>query len=70
LLTYSRSKGVFAGITLEGAVIEPDKDSTVAIYGKDVSFRKILAGEVPAPSSATPFLAAVKAASQQVSASK
>src|ERR1700674_4717135 len=41
LLTYSRSKGAFAGLTLEGAVIQQDDDSTKAIYGKGMSFRKI-----------------------------
>src|SRR3954469_2784901 len=41
-LTYSRSKGAFAGITLEGAVIEQDDDSTRAIYGKHMMFRSIL----------------------------
>src|SRR5450432_4619232 len=35
MLTYSRSKGAFAGLTLEGAVIEQDADSTTAIYGSD-----------------------------------
>src|SRR5450755_2774935 len=39
LLTYSRSKGAFAGLTLEGAVVEQDADSTTAIYGKDMRFR-------------------------------
>jgi lipid-binding SYLF domain-containing protein len=65
LLTYSRSKGAFAGLTLEGAVVEPDEDSTRAIYGADRSFRTILSGSVPAPESAEPFLAAVRNASQQ-----
>jgi len=45
VLTYSRSKGVFAGLTLEGAVIEQDNDSTRAIYGKHMMFRDILSGE-------------------------
>jgi SH3 domain-containing YSC84-like protein 1 len=67
LLTYSRSKGAFAGLTLEGAVIEPDSDSTIAIYGKDESFRRILLGGVAAPASATPFLAAVQHASHKAS---
>jgi SH3 domain-containing YSC84-like protein 1 len=69
LLTYSRSKGVFAGLTLEGAVIEPDEDSTRAIYGTDKSFRNILSGTVDAPPSAEPFLAAVRNASHQAAAS-
>ncbi len=59
LLTYSRSRGIFAGLTLEGAVVEQDADSTVAIYGSDVSFKKILLGDVAAPASAAPFLQAV-----------
>jgi lipid-binding SYLF domain-containing protein len=67
LLTYSRSKGAFAGLTLEGAVIEPDSDSTIAIYGKEESFRRILLGDVAAPASAAPFLAAVEHASHKAS---
>ena len=59
LLTYSRSKGAFAGLTLEGAVIEQDADSTKAIYGKDVPFRKVLMGNVTPPAAAAPFMAAV-----------
>jgi lipid-binding SYLF domain-containing protein len=69
LLTYSRSKGVFAGLTLEGAVIEPDEDSTVAIYGKHKSFRNILSGNVPTPGPAAPFMAAVTKAGHQAAAS-
>ncbi len=42
ILTYSRSHGIFAGITLNGAVVEEDADSTRAIYGSDPSFRSIL----------------------------
>jgi lipid-binding SYLF domain-containing protein len=59
LLTYSRSRGVFAGLTLEGAVMEPDSDSTTAIYGSDIPFKKILRGEVAAPAQAAAFLQAV-----------
>src|ERR1700687_4784928 len=51
MLTYSRSKGVFAGLTLEGAVVEQDNDSTEAIYGKDMKFRSILSGKVSTPES-------------------
>src|SRR6185295_19341925 len=70
LLTYSRSKGVFAGLTLEGAVIEPDQDSTIAIYGKDKHFRDILMGSVATPASAEPFLTAVKGASHKAAVSE
>ena len=65
LLTYSRSRGIFAGLTLEGAVVEHDADSTVAIYGSDVPFKKILLGDVAAPAMAAPFLRAVAEISHQ-----
>ena len=65
VLTYSRSKGVFAGLTLEGAVVEQDNDSTHAIYGKHMMFRNILSGKASTPRSADAFLKAVSDASQQ-----
>jgi lipid-binding SYLF domain-containing protein len=65
MLTYSRSKGVFAGLTLEGAVIEQDDDSTRAIYGKHMTFRNILSGKVSTPASADAFMKAVSGAGQQ-----
>ena len=65
VLTYSRSKGVFAGLTLEGAVVEQDNDSTRAIYGRHMMFRSILSGKVPAPASTEAFLRAVSEAGQQ-----
>ena len=65
MLTYSRSKGVFAGLTLEGAVIQQDDDSTVAIYGKKLRFRNILSGRVTTPVSATAFMQAIADAGHQ-----
>ena len=65
LLTYSRSKGVFAGLTLEGAVVEQDNDSTRAIYGKHIGFRNILSGKVSTPASGDAFVKAVSDAGQQ-----
>jgi len=59
VLTYSRSHGVFAGVTLDGAVVEQDVDSTRAIYGRDASFRSILSGRVPAPRSTLSFMRVV-----------
>jgi lipid-binding SYLF domain-containing protein len=64
-LTYSRSKGVFAGLTLEGAVVQQDDDSTRAIYGKNMKFRNILSGKVSTPKSADAFMKAVADAGQQ-----
>ncbi len=66
-LSYSRTKGLFAGVAVEGAKIQQDNDSTVAMYGKDVSFRKTLSGDVHVPASADSFIAAVKAAEKQAS---
>ncbi len=65
VLTYSRSRGVFAGITLEGAVVQQDDDSTRAIYGKNMKFRDILSGKVSTPKSAEAFMKAVSDAGQQ-----
>ena len=65
MLTYSRSKGVFAGLTLEGAVVQQDDDSTRAIYSKDMTFRNILSGKVSTPKSADAFIKAVSDAGQQ-----
>ncbi|MGB9074420.1 MAG: lipid-binding SYLF domain-containing protein [Terriglobales bacterium] len=65
MLTYSRSKGVFAGLTLEGAVVQQDDDSTRAIYGKNMEFRSVLSGKVSTPKSADAFMKAVSDAGQQ-----
>jgi lipid-binding SYLF domain-containing protein len=62
MLTYSRSKGAFAGLTLEGAVIQQDSDSTTAVYGKDIAFKSILLGKVPTPEVAKPFEESVTSA--------
>ncbi len=62
ILTYSRSKGAFAGISLDGAVVEQDKDSTRAIYGSEPSIHDVLSGEVRAPKSTLHFLKAISEA--------
>ena len=56
VLTYSRSRGLFAGLELSGAVIKQDKDSTRDFYGRMVPFKTSLTGEVDAPKDAYPFL--------------
>jgi lipid-binding SYLF domain-containing protein len=70
VLTYSRARGIFAGLTLTGAAIRRDDDSTEAMYGHDVSTRHILSGEEAVPASARSFLDAVGAAKAQAVASK
>jgi lipid-binding SYLF domain-containing protein len=62
VLTYSRAKGVFAGVDLSGASIKQDDDSTKAFYGKEVSFKDALTGQVPPPAAARTFLAGIKSA--------
>jgi SH3 domain-containing YSC84-like protein 1 len=71
ILTYSRAKGAFAGLTLEGASLRQDDDSRHAIYGRNATTRAILLGKVAPPAAAKPFLAEVREAkAQAVSAEK
>jgi SH3 domain-containing YSC84-like protein 1 len=65
ILTYSRAKGAFAGLTLEGASVRQDNDSRHAIYGRKVTTRALLSGKVTAPAVAQPFLAEVRGAKAQ-----
>src|ERR1700740_1885926 len=59
ILTYSRARGVFAGLPLNGADAPPDEDSMHTEYGPDVTFRSVLSGSVPPPSGSHAFLEAV-----------
>ena len=65
ILTYSRARGAFAGVTLKGSAVRRDDDSTEAIYGHDISTRRILQGEVAVPQAAHVFLDAVRDAKAQ-----
>jgi lipid-binding SYLF domain-containing protein len=57
ILSYSRSKGLFAGVALEGAVLRPSNDDNKGLYGREVAARDILlAGTVPAPPTAEPLI--------------
>jgi len=69
LLTYSRAKGAFAGLTLTGADIRRDDDSMNAFYGRDVSTNRVLRGRVATPSGSSSFLDAVRNAKDQAIAS-
>ncbi|PYX78245.1 MAG: hypothetical protein DMG70_32340 [Acidobacteria bacterium] len=59
VLTYSRARGVFAGIELNGAVIKQDNDETRVLYGKMVPFGAILSGKIAPPRGTEAFVAAV-----------
>ena len=69
ILTYSRAKGLFAGLTLTGADVRRDNDSMDAFYGHDISTHRVLRGEVATPASAHSFLDAVRDAKAQAAAS-
>jgi lipid-binding SYLF domain-containing protein len=56
VLTYSRARGVFAGVSLNGAVLKQDKDSTREFYGHMMTFKAALTGEVDPPAAANSFL--------------
>jgi lipid-binding SYLF domain-containing protein len=59
ILTYSRARGLFAGVSLNGAVVKQHKDDTRAFYGRMVPFKLLLTGGVAAPAEAEPFIATV-----------
>jgi len=56
VLTYSRARGIFAGVSLNGAVIKQDKDSTREFYGHMVTFNAALRGDIEPPAAANTFL--------------
>jgi lipid-binding SYLF domain-containing protein len=65
VLSYSRSRGIFAGIDLNGAAITQDKDATRLLYGKMVPFKVILNGKVAPPDGSHEFLTAIRKYSEQ-----
>ena len=56
ILAYSRSRGLFAGVSLEGATLRPDHKANMKIYGRDISPKQILMAEIPAPESSQRFV--------------
>jgi lipid-binding SYLF domain-containing protein len=65
VLTYSRARGVFAGVSLNGAVMKQDKDSTREFYSHMVTTKAALTGEVEPPAAANPFLSTLAKWAQQ-----
>ena len=64
ILSYSRARGLFAGISLEGSTLRPDNDANKKLYGKEVSAKDIVFNKaVPAPASAKLLLATLQKAS-------
>lgn len=62
VLTYSRARGLFAGVTIHGSTITQDEDATKELYGRMVPFKTILTGAVSTPAPAEPFIAAIRKA--------
>jgi len=56
ILTYSRSRGLFAGVSLEGSTLRPDNDGNTLVYGSAMSPRELVKGGVAVPSAAKPML--------------
>ena len=57
ILSYSRSKGIFAGVSVSGAVVQADHSGDKAMYGRDVTHQEILQGKVAVPASARRLVA-------------
>jgi lipid-binding SYLF domain-containing protein len=70
ILTYSRAKGIFAGITLNGASVRRDDDSTAEFYGREIPTRDLLMGQVPPPPGSGAFLDAIHDAKVQAKANR
>ncbi|HWY69487.1 MAG TPA: lipid-binding SYLF domain-containing protein [Terriglobales bacterium] len=70
ILTYSRSKGLFAGIDINGASVKQDDKTTTDLYGKAVPFNQILTGQVRTPPEAREFVAEVHRDFAEARASK
>jgi len=68
ILSYSRTKGVFAGVSLDGAVVQADKSGDRAMYGHDVDRHQILSGKVAVPVSARQLLHEISGYVQEASA--
>jgi lipid-binding SYLF domain-containing protein len=61
ILSYSRSKGLFAGVAIKGASLRPDNDANEALYGREISAETILTQGTAAPAGAQRFMAALAA---------
>jgi SH3 domain-containing YSC84-like protein 1 len=68
MLSYSRSRGVFGGVSLSGATLRPDDGANENLYGRKVTPQEIIAGKVTTPPEATPMID--KLSSQTASANK
>jgi lipid-binding SYLF domain-containing protein len=56
ILTYSRARGLFAGVSLEGSTLRPDTDANAAVYGRKIDAKEIVHGGVSVPQAAQPLV--------------
>jgi lipid-binding SYLF domain-containing protein len=56
MLSYSRARGLFAGVSLEGSTLRADNDADTLVYGREISARDIVKGDVPVPAAAKPMI--------------
>ena len=56
MLTYSRSRGLFAGVSLEGSTVRPDNDANTLVYGSQIPARELVKGTTAVPSAAKPMI--------------
>ena len=57
ILSWSRSRGLFAGLSLEGSTLRPDDSENEKLYGRKISNQRILEGDLPVPPAARPLIA-------------
>jgi lipid-binding SYLF domain-containing protein len=60
ILTYSRSRGIFAGVSLDGSVVEPDRAADQALYGAEVNREDVLNGKLAVPAPAHELVAEIR----------
>ena len=65
MLSYSRSRGAFAGVSLSGATLHPDNDDNVSLYGEKVTPDQIIGGKVTTPEEARPLIEALSLATPE-----
>ena len=70
ILSWSRSRGVFVGLSLEGATLRPDSGENEKLYGRPVGNREILTGRVATPARARAFVSALNGPRRNVRLSK
>jgi lipid-binding SYLF domain-containing protein len=56
MLSYSRARGLFAGVSLEGSTLREDGEANKRVYGRDISAREIVKGKVDVPAAAKPMI--------------